>query len=401
MRIAFVSFEYPPGIKGGAGVYANEIVDELALLGHEVTVFSPGVGPPRTIRQGVSLCPVGVGSRIPMSALMFWLHLPRVIRKEHSAKQFDIVHFNGISYWFLRRRLVDAPQVATIHHLAIDAMNVGASGRGKIQLLGEDNPLLQFMELRCLKSVDRVVCVSKSTLNRVLESYAPQTMHKASLVYNGCGISTPSDSQGPGRGITRRDLGFDTNPVILFVGRIDDPRKGLDILLNAFKIVLSFGPAWLLIVGRGNSKQMKKMAREIDVDARTLFKGPVDDSTLRACFEMSDLFVSSSRWEGFGLTVTEAMAVGTPVVATDVGSIPELIDNRVNGLMVSPGSHQALAQAILEIISDGELRKRIAANGRSKCCETFSWCVAAQQTVKEYEKAVDHYRERKTRRAHH
>jgi len=119
-------------------------------------------------------------------------------------------------------------------------------------------------------------------------------------------------------------------PTLLFVGRIDDPRKGLDMLIKAFKFVLVYIDAQLIIVGNGKKEKIMELAGPI---AHYLFfLGYVDDITLKKCYSLCDVYICPSRLEGFGLTILEAFAAGKPVIATNTGAIPELIQNGINGI---------------------------------------------------------------------
>ena len=307
MRVAFVTFEYPPFIIGGAGVHAAHITEELAKLGHQVVVFTPAAGNIDGVEQpsdaNLQVWHVPVRETIPFKALQFWINLPGEIKKAEEERKFDVIHINGLSYWFLPRRLSTAPHVLTVHHLVRDAAeNTGLDLSSRIKdLSGENGVLIPQIEKRAVESVDRIIAVSNYTKDRILQTYniSPEMVY---VVYNGVDFEGYTFTQED-LDETRKQLGLPDLPVILFVGRVDDPRKGLDVLIRAFRKVLDEVDATLLVVGKGDQTTARDLAGPA-LD-RMVFTGFVDDVTLKKCYALCDLYVCPSRLEGFGLTLLE------------------------------------------------------------------------------------------------
>jgi glycosyltransferase involved in cell wall biosynthesis len=385
MRVAFVTFEYPPFIIGGAGVHALHITEELAKLGNQVVVFTPAIGSDSTehpLDANLQIWHVPVREVIPFRALQFWINLPGEIKKAEREQKFDVIHINGLSYWFLPRRLSAAPHVLTVHHLVRDAAeNIGLSLSSRMKdLSGENGFLIPQIERRALESVDMVVAVSNYTKDRILQTYSiPSEM--VDVVYNGVkfdGYTFTREELDE----TRKQMGLPDLPVILFVGRVDDPRKGLDVLIQAFRKVLDEVDATLLVVGKGD----QTIARDLAGPAldRIVFTGFVDDITLKKCYALCDLYVCPSRLEGFGLTILEAFAAGKPVVVTRVGAIPELVHDGQNGILVPPDSVTAMATAIVLILQDSESYEQVGRGNAIYLGDTFSWAEAAGKTGRLY-----------------
>ena len=166
MRIAFITFEYPPFIIGGAGIYAANITHEFGKLGHQVIVFTPEInGSEEKCNSNVEIRRIKINKRFPFKALQFWLRLPNVIREAENDNKFDVIHFNGISYGFLKTRISRAPQVVTIHHLVRDAIqsnNLSLISRIR-DISGENSLFIPFIEKRCIKCADRIIAVSNFT----------------------------------------------------------------------------------------------------------------------------------------------------------------------------------------------------------------------------------------------
>ena len=385
MRIAFVTFEYPPFIIGGAGVHASHITEELAQLGHQVVVFTPGIdntdsaGHPSDANLQVWHVPVR--EVIPFRALQFWINLPREIKKAEREGKFDIIHINGFSYWFLPKRLSAAPHVLTVHHLIRDAAeNTGLDLSSRMKdLSGENGFLIPRIEKRAVKSVDKIIAVSNYTKDRILQTYhVPYEM--VDVVYNGVDFDGYTFTQED-LDETRKQLGLPDLPVILFVGRVDDPRKGLDILIRAFRKVLDEVDATLLVVGKGDQTTARDLAGPA-LD-RIVFTGFVDDITLKKCYALCDLYVCPSRLEGFGLTILEAFAAGKPVVATKVGAIPELVHDGQDGILIQPNNVTAMAMAIIFVLHNLRFQRQNVEDN-VPYSSPFYWAEAAKNIARLY-----------------
>jgi glycosyltransferase involved in cell wall biosynthesis len=162
----------------------------------------------------------------------------------------------------------------------------------------------------------------------------------------------------PSRDDARAQLGV-TGPVLGFAGRLTR-QKELDVALRA----LAETPGLTLVVlGDGPEREpLTRLAGELGVDGRVRFLGSGGRDDVLRLFRGVDAAVLSSGWENLPHTVVEALAVGTPVVATAVGGVPEIVKDGENGLLVPPGSPAALAAALRRLLADTGLRDRLAAS---------------------------------------
>src|SRR5437016_2422390 len=178
MRVAFVTFEFPPRVIGGAGIYAGELTSALAKKGHEIVVFTPT--PPRHgLRiQGPSNVEVHTlecGDHGGLRTIRFWTRLPKVLNMVAARRRFDVVHVNSLSYWYLtNRRLGCAPQIVTIHHLVRDAAaRTAVSTLARLLDLGGENGLiLPLIERKLIDFVDHIIADSEYTRAKIIETYA-------------------------------------------------------------------------------------------------------------------------------------------------------------------------------------------------------------------------------------
>lgn len=168
---------------------------------------------------------------------------------------------------------------------------------------------------------------------------------------------------------------------ILFVGTIE-PRKNLPLLISAFdRLCADSGFNHGLVVAGGKGWRDRESNRAVESSPnreRIVMTGFVSDEDLPAIYSLADVFILPSLYEGFGLPVLEAMACGTPVVATNVSSLPEAVGNA--GLLVDPGDPDPLAAAIRHLTTDEEMRQRYRLAGFAHA-RKFSWNTAAKKAI--------------------
>jgi glycosyltransferase involved in cell wall biosynthesis len=386
MRVAFITFEYPPFIAGGAGTYAINVTYELAKQGHEVTVFTPKNNSIESTNynENLKVFRVALKDNLPFRALQFWLKLPEAIKNIESCKKFDIIHFNGLSYWFLKNKLSKAPHIITIHHLVTDAIKCNSLGRISrfCDISGENNFFIPFIEKRSVKCADKIISVSKFTKKQIVETYMLNP-EKINVIYNGIELKEQTFTEDELEKLNKKFC-IPQKPVILFVGRVDDPRKGLDLLLKSFKNVLEKIVSILLVVGKGNQTDARTLATSLGIQDNVFFTGFLDEITLKKCYALCDVYVVPSRLEGFGLTILEAMAAGKPVVATNVGAITEIMKDGENGISVELMEINGLSNAICTLLQNKNLSEDMGSRNANYVKKHFSWEKTAKETEQIY-----------------
>ncbi len=161
----------------------------------------------------------------------------------------------------------------------------------------------------------------------------------------------------PSRDVLRGELEL-SGPTLAFAGRLG-PQKSLDVALEA---VAELPDVTLVVAGDGPDRgALERRARELGVDGRARFLGSVPRDDVLRLFRAADASVLSSSWENLPHTVLEALAVGSPVIATSVGGVPEVVRDGENGLLVPARDPRALAEAIRRFFADEDLRARLAA----------------------------------------
>lgn len=387
MRIAFITFEYPPYVQGGAGVYAYNITKELAKLGIEVHVICPQVKESNgyDIEHGISVHQLSFMNKPGFAVASFWINLRKNFKKiEKESRGFDVIHENVISAFSLSKKIAKTPRILTVHHLSRDEIAIlkpPISERIKTAG-GETGILTPYFEKVSIERADKIIAVSNYTKRKIIEYYNIPG-EKIEAIYNGLEAKNYNFKENE-LNVVKRRFGIYDKPTVLFVGRINDKRKNIDLLLKSFKLILEKVDAILIITGSGDKKLCSKLLNPIKENV--IFTGYVTNETLRKLYGISDVYVSSSKLEGFGLTILDAMAAGKPVVAINVGAVPEIVENKRNGLLVSDNIDE-FSTAILTYLED---KKKALATGKINIehAKQFSWRKSAERLVEIYD-AVD------------
>ncbi|HEX7472891.1 MAG TPA: glycosyltransferase [Candidatus Limnocylindrales bacterium] len=228
---------------------------------------------------------------------------------------------------------------------------------------GEDREALRDLT----PSMDRLVAVSRAIVAKIAEERGG--LAQVSLVYNGVDLER-YDHQEPCCTL-HEEYGMEPGAQIVGVVARLEPEKGHPTLLEAWPAVLRACPnAHLLIVGEGSRRDaLEAQARELRIAHRVVFTGRRDD--MPAVTAALDVAVLPSYREAQGLTILEAMALSRPVVASNVGGIPEMVEDGVTGLLVPPHDAPALATAISRLLSDHPFADTLARAGHDLVHDRF------------------------------
>jgi phosphatidylinositol alpha-mannosyltransferase len=171
---------------------------------------------------------------------------------------------------------------------------------------------------------------------------------------------------------------------VLFLGRFDERRKGMDVLLRALPgLVQHFPDVEVLIVGRGDDDELREEAGSLGGNLR--FLGQVDDEEKAAALRSADVYCApNTGGESFGIVLVEAMAAGTPVVASDLDAFRRVLQDGEVGRLVPVGDSNALAEALVEVLADDAVRARYTAAGNA-AVRRYDWSVVAQQIMRVYD----------------
>jgi len=385
MKVCFVSFEYPPNIYGGAGIYAETIIRGLKSRGLEVFVISRGNQWNYNDKT----------FRIPMKEILYWGRLffsrPAVglLHKLNKILKFDLVHMNEPHFPLLWRP--DLPTVCTLHSCQANEFVMRLRNINKMKTVREikdlvlKSPLGSILDLCITHDADRIICPSYQ-LAQMIESYYLVNREKVFVIPNGVDLKMFDR-------VDNRDInhlsryGLNKDNYILYIGRLT-LFKGVQYLIGAFGRIKKEHPNLkLAIVGTGDfGMYLRNIAHGIkDV----VFVGQVSSLRVKkALYENSIAVVVPSFFDTLPTVVLEAMACRKPVIASDTGGIPSLVKHGKNGFLVKPRDSESLARFIKILVEDPNLRKRMGSFGRRLAENEFSIDQMINKTIKVYDSLV-------------
>jgi glycosyltransferase involved in cell wall biosynthesis len=382
---------YPFQEKGGPVVKVRALARELVRRGHEVTVLTADLGLSERNGNGMTAkrCRWGWRSEqdgVEAIYLSTLGHYRALTANPHmigfcgaSLRRFDLVHFYGlydllgpaVSHFCRRRRI---PYV--------------------IEPMGMYRPIDRGLRLKrlwhgsigkaFLRDAVRMIATSELEYDELYRDGIP--FEKLVIRYNGIDVS--SCTSLPRRGGFRAKWGVAPDePLILFLSRLI-PRKGADILIEAFAQACP-ETGKLVIAGPegepGYCAYLKRRARECGVDAQVFFTGPLYDEEKKAVLADADVFALPSRYENFANVAAEAIACDIPVIITDSCGIRSLVQDRA-GLVIAP-EKEALAEALRRLIGDKDLYARLK-EGCRRVADQLSWDHLTEQMEGYYAAAL-------------
>jgi glycosyltransferase involved in cell wall biosynthesis len=225
---------------------------------------------------------------------------------------------------------------------------------------------------------DQIICISES-VRRFCETTEGIPREKITVVHYGLAADAPAGNRQ-----WRHEFGWgDDVPVVGIVARLT-AQKGHTTLLRAMsEVVRQFCTAQLVVVGEGElRRELQRCTQQLGIEPHVHFLGYRGNAA--AMMPGFDVFVHPSRWEGFGLVFLEAMAAGRPIVATQVGAIPEIVHHGQTGLLVPMDDVRALAHAVCTVLTDRHLAQRMGQAGRRRLEEHFTLAAMVQHTCAVY-----------------
>lgn len=401
LTIAFLCEDYPPALLGGIARFTKDKATALAAMGHKVHVVARGTDHDTVdFEDGV------------------WVH--RIVARTHrrpaelAGLRLPATHWNQ-SQSFLDEldRITERRSVDLVEAPVWNLVGLATLLSGRYRLLTSLQTTLKISlpyrpdlasperrqnfvepivdaERRLIQDSDGVVAISRGIADEVAEAYGlripEHQLHVCPLGMPDWADLTEADS-------TTREAG--TN--VLFVGRLET-RKGIDLLLEvAPRLLARHEDLVLNIVGDDSIpsfdgltyRKLFETTHPELVGTRVIFHGKVDEETLRAHYRACDVFVAPSRFESFGLIYLEAMMYAKPVVGCRAGGIPEVVDDEVTGLLVTPASAVALEEALERLISDPPLRAKLGRAGRLRYEREFTEVRMAEYALETYRAVLE------------
>ena len=361
MRVGLVC-PYSLDVPGGVQNHVRDLASELRSSGHEVSVLAPGepddelpayvevVGKAVPVPYNGSVARLAFGPRVATRTAR-WLH----------DGDFDVVHLHEPlvpSVSLLALWAAEQPVVATFHS-AIPRSRVMSSMASVLR------PSIEKISAR--------IAVSESARATLVQHLGGEPV----VIPNGLFCASFARAQprpqwcGPG-------------PTIAFLGRTDEPRKGLAVLLAAFPGVLATLPdARLLVAGRGSEGVLDDVPAAVRRSVELL--GQVSDDDRGRLFASATVFVAPhTGGESFGIVLAEAMAAGAPVVASDLPAFAAVLRDGALGRLFTTSDAAACAAAVVEVCRDDELRKRLRTRAAADV-RRYDWSTVVEDVLAVYQ----------------
>lgn len=342
-------------ILSGIGSHASNLVNQLIADGHQVTVIAPkgqcpdgdlnfkfiDVPSPKLFKNQARWLPLSI----------YFSNALKIIQKKQN---FDIVHFTDARESVFCHST--APMVGNVNDTyAADIKSIDYYKKYYIDWLPRYYyyKFVHQVEKIAFPRLDAVIAISKFTSDAISTAYSIKSdkLHVINF--------TIDINSFPSNRISQK-LDYFNNPKILFIGG-NMQRKGVPTIIQASqKIIQSFPSIEFWIVGQDKHEQrMKDLAKKLGVNKYFRFLGWQDRKGILSCLDQSSIFVLPSLTEAFGVVILEAMISGLPIVATEVGGIPEIITSGKDGLLIPPDSPNDFAEAIIKLLMDRNFYERI------------------------------------------
>lgn len=362
MKTVVSVFGIEPARIGGAEAYARELSLQLERRGWQ-SVLCFLKEPPEPVRAYLQLPNVRI-EVIEDSWRAKWRAVSRMRRMLRQYRPEILhLHFTGfIGPYPWLAKLCSVKQVFFTDH--------SSQPEGHIIRRA---PLWKRLVARLVNlPVTRVIAVSDYGYRSVAgRDLIPA--ERIEMIYNSADLSRASESAEPASEFKRRHSIPEARALVAQVSWLI-PEKGVDDLLSAARIVISRNPrVHFALVGDGAYRdRYQRQAREMGIGNHVTFTGQVEDPMSEGVYAAAEVVCQVSRWEEvFGYVIAEAMSSSRPMVATRVGGIPELVEEGKTGFLVERGDAQAIADRILKLVADPELRKRMGRAGRDVAREKF------------------------------
>ena len=364
MKIGMVC-PYAFDVPGGVQYHVRDLTEYFLAQGHEVQVLAPSDEdsplPPYVTSCGRAV-PVRYNGSV--ARLNFGPVTSARVARWLEQGDFDVIHIHeplAPSVSILTLWATEAPVVATFHTSNLRSRAMQAA-----------YPLLR----PSIEKITGRIAVSEAARRTVTSHLGGDAV----VIANGvCVADFANAAPRP------QWQGDEQNPTLAFLGRIDEPRKGLPVLAEAMEQILAARPGTrLFVAGPGDidsaGERMSPAVREA-----TTFLGMVSEEDKAALLASVDAYIAPhTGGESFGIVLVEAMAAGAPVVASDLAAFVAVLDGEANGRLFTNGDVADCATTILDLLADARERARLRAAGQARA-QRYDWSVVAEQIMAVYE----------------
>ncbi len=388
---------------GGMNVYVRELSMEVGRRGATVDIFTRSHGDcvahshEEEIGSGVRVIHIPAGPEIPLSSIDIYSYLPQFVENlldvvEHEGRHYDLIHSHyWLSGWVAQRlrETWGVPIIQMFHTLGLMKNRIAARA-------DETEPQIRIeTEHDVVEASDYLIAATPAERIQLMYLYGA-SMPRIHCVSPGVDVThfrpIPKDEA-----LTYAGVSPDRR-MILFVGRIE-PLKGIDTLLRSLVILRQRAPELgkkltLAIIGGDpidaddpEMSRLLELSDELDLREPVLFLGAREQDVLQYYYSAAEAVIMPSHYESFGMVALEAMACGTPVVASEVGGLAYLVRDGVTGFHVPDRSPEDLASRIQLLMENDLLRQEMSVSAM-RLAERYTWPLIASQIMNLYEEST-------------
>ena len=393
MKICIFAKGLPVHIKGGMERHIEDLVNGLIKRGYEVTIMT--TKHPKGLRreEKENLKIYYVGDKPIRYTKNFYYESAKLFEKLDKEEKFDIIHSqSSAGAGIIKYEVSKLPIIITLHGTSLNEIKSALNSNSLKGYVLASYLFLKILADRSdrllLRNANKIITVSYQLCNDVKKQY---NLPEEKLIVIPNGIDT--DKFKPMNVDDLKEKLNLSGKVILTVGRIEK-QKGYHLLLKILPDILKNHDVKLVIVGTGSYlPNLKKMAVKLDIRDKFKFTGKVSDNDLPKYYSLADVFAFPTlRMEGLPLVIPEAMACEKPVIASKIGGIPTVIEDKKDGFLIEPNNLKELRDKILMLLEDDKLAKRVGKNSRSKVVKKFSIDKMVDDTIKVYEEVISNGR---------
>lgn len=388
MKILVLTWEFPPRLVGGIARHVAELYPEIVKLGHEVHLLTVefGQAPLYELVEGVHVhrVPVGYGNDF-----FHWVvnlndsmgrHGGKLIQEDGT---FDLIHAHD---WLVGdgaialKHTFKIPLIATIHATEFGRYN---------GIYNDDHRYISGKEKLLAYEAWRII-VCSNYMRQEVEHALESPWDKIDVIYNGIRPEKKPRTHEFDALNFRHRFAEDTEKIVYYVGRMSY-EKGVSVLLNAAPKVIRemAGKVKFVIVGGGNTDPLKQQACNLGIWDKCYFTGFMPDADLDKFQTVANCAVFPSLYEPFGIVALESFAARVPVVVSDTGGLPEVVQHTKTGVVTRTNNPDSLAWGILEVLKNPDYCQWLVDNAYEDLERRFSWPKLAQQTEAVYQRVVE------------
>lgn len=361
---------------GGVEEHTNNLIHHLSKKDDlKIQVVTYGNKNETSMQNSVKY---DVSKRLANNIVLYLLFLPfdlyRLMKKIQK-QNIDIIHFQGFHPLYCIAAILcqrKYPTVVTLHGISSVEMDYHAKRNFFLKFFSK------FTEKHALSRIKNIIVLAP----QIEEIIQKMTDSKTFIIPNGVEFDKIKEI---------KPVNFNKENVIFYIGNFNK-LKGIDILIRAFyEVKKSIFDSYLYIAGSGEEeKELKNLVKELDLENDVKFLGFVRGDKKYSMIKSAEVLALPSLWESLPIAVLEGMTCGKPIIASNVGGIPYLVNDGKNGFLVRPGEVNELSDKLITLLKDKKLQEKMGRESL-KLSEDFDWNKVSEKTFEVYNEIINEF----------